>query len=408
VTFSPEQRRDLTLVAILRGVSYLGDAIALIALYLRLAHGSHASWAIASLSIAASLPLVLLSPISGFIIDHTPVKRLLVFLCLFEGVVCIGIGLWHGTIITILLMALLSCFVAFSFPGYSALVPKIAGEENLTAANSTMQSVQGIAAVAGPGLGGLLVGLLGQSWPLYFDAISFGLGAIGTWFLVTDRRPDPGVERPKKGERDLGSGMRVLFSDGVLRPLVITFVVFLLALVMINVAEVFFITKTLHSSALMYGLVGTSFGVGNIVGAVASAKIKQHDVSLAKASLLGSIVVAVFVGVIGLVEHVGYMFPILVVMGVAVGVVNVTLTTLMTVRTPEAQRGRMFAASSAVFTSAEILGTVFGGLILTVVAPRTVFQIAGTVTTLFVLVFGPFALRATRSAKNIEMESQGA
>jgi MFS family permease len=396
------------LVAILRGVSYLGDAIALIALYLRLAHGPHASWAIASLSIAASLPLVLLSPISGFIIDHTPVKRLLVILCVFEGVVCVGIGLWHARAITIALMALLSCSVAFSFPGYSALVPKIAGEENLTAANSTMQSVQGIAAVAGPGLGGLLVGLLGQSWPLYFDAISFGLGALGTWFLVTDRRPDPGTARPKKGERDLGAGMRILFADGVLRPLVITFVVFLLALVMINVAEVFFITKTLHSSALIYGLVGTSFGVGNIVGAVASAKVKQHDVSLARASLLGSIVIAIFVGLIGLVEHVGYLFPILVVMGVAVGVVNVTLTTLMTVRTPEAQRGRMFAASSAVFTSAEILGTVVGGLILTIVAPRTVFQIAGTVTTIFVLVFGPFALRATRSAKNIEMETQGA
>ncbi len=396
------------MVAILRGVSYLGDAIALIALYLRLAHGSNASWAIASLSIAASLPLVVLSPISGFIIDHTPVKRLLVFLCVCEGVVCVGIGLWHGRVITILLMALLSCFVAFSFPGYSALVPKIAGEENLTAANSTMQSVQGIAAVAGPGLGGLLVGLLGQSWPLYFDAISFGLGAIGTWFLVTDRRPDPGVVRPKKGERDLGAGTRVLFGDGVLRPLVIMFVVFLLALVMINVAEVFFITKTLHSSALMYGLVGTSFGVGNIVGAVASAKIKQHDVSLVRASLLGSLVVAVFVGVIGLVEHVGYLFPILVVMGVAVGVLNVTLTTLMTVRTPEDKRGRMFAASSAVFTSAEILGTVFGGLILTVVAPRTVFQIAGVVTTAFALVLGPFALRATRSAKQSEMETQGA
>lgn len=117
---------------------------------------------------------------------------------------------------------------------------------------------------------------------------------------------------------------------------------------------------------------------------------------------------AIFVGVIGLVEHVGYLFPILVVMGLAVGVVNVTLTTLMTVRTPEAQRGRMFAASNAVFTGAEILGTVFGGLILTIVAPRTVFQIAGTVTTLFVLVFGPFSLLATRSAKNVEMETQGA
>ena len=402
------QRRDLTLVAILRGVSYLGDAIALVALYLRLAHGSHASWAIAALSVAAALPLVVLSPIAGFIIDHTPAKRLLILLCLCEGAVCVGIGLWHGRIVTIGLMALLSCFVAFSFPGYSALVPRIAGEENITAANSTMQSVQGIAAVAGPGLGGLLVGLLGQSWPLYFDAISFGLGAIGTVMLVTDRRPAPGVERPKKGERDLGAGMRILFQDGVLRPLVITFVVFLLALVMINVAEVFFITKTLHSSALMYGLVGASFGAGNIVGAVAASKLKQDDVALAKASLVALIVVSIFVGLIGLVEHVGYLYPILVVMGIAVGLLNVAFTTLMTVRTPETQRGRMFAASNAAFTSAEILGTVFGGLILTLVAPRTVFQLAGVVTTVVAIVFGPLALRATRSAKNTELETQGA
>jgi MFS family permease len=408
VTFSSVQKRDLTLVAILRGVSFLGDEIALLALYLRLAHGPHASWAIAALSIAASLPLVLLSPISGFIIDHTPVKRLLVFLCVCEGVVCVGIGYWHGRILTISLMALLSCFVAFSLPGYSALVPKIAGEDNLTAANSTMQSVQGIAAVAGPGVGGLLVGLLGQSWPLYFDALSFGVGAIGTWFLVTDRRPEPGTERPKKGERDFGAGMRILFADGILRPLVITFVVFLLALVMINVAEVFFITRTLHSSAIVYGLIGTSFGVGNVVGAVGSSKLKQHDVSLARASLLSCVVISVLTGVIGLVDHVGYLYPILLFLGIAVGVVNVALNTLMTMRTPEARRGQMFAASGAVFTSAQILGTVFGGLILTLVAPRTVFQIAGVVTTVFVVLFGPMALRATRIAKETELETQGA
>ena len=53
-------------------------------------------------------------------------------------------------------------------------------------------------------------------------------------------------------------------------------------------------------------------------------------------------------------------------------------------------------------------GTVFGGLILTLVAPRTVFQIAGIVTTVVGLVFGPFALRATRSAKRVELETQGA
>ncbi len=402
------QKRDLTLVAVLRGVSLLGDEIALIALYLRLAHAHHASWAVAALSIGAALPLVLLSPISGFVIDHWPVKRLLVLLCVGEGVICVGVGLWHGAVVTIALMALLSCFVAFSIPGYSALVPRIAGEQNIGSANSTMQSIQGLAAVAGPGLGGLLVGVWGQSWPLYLDAISFGLGALGTWLLVTDRRPEPGAVRPKKGERDLGAGMRSVFADPILRPLVITFVVFMLALVMINVAEVFFITKTLHSTALMYGLVAASFGVGNIVGAVGAAKLKQDDLSLSKAALSNTFVVSVSIGAIGLVEHVGYIFPLLFVAGVAVGVINVAMTTLMTIRTPEAQRGRMFASVGAIFTSAQIGGTAIGGLILTIVAPRTVFQIAGIVTTVVLLIMGPFGYRASRRASALEIAAQGA
>ena len=138
MALAPAQRHDLSLVALLRGFSYLGDAVALIALYLSLAHGHAASWGIAAVSIAAALPLVVLAPIAGFVVDHFALKRLLVALCLCEAVVCAGIGVWHGRLVTVGLMALLSCFVAFSFPGYSALVPTIAGEENIARANSLM------------------------------------------------------------------------------------------------------------------------------------------------------------------------------------------------------------------------------------------------------------------------------
>ena len=407
MALAPAQRRDLSLVALLRGFSYLGDAVALIALYLRLAHGHDASWGIAAVSIAAALPLVALSPIAGFVVDHFALKRLLVALCLCEAVVCTGIGLWHGRIATIGLMALLSCFVAFSVPGYSALVPTIAGEENIASANSLIQTVQGIAAVAGPGLGGLLVGVSGQSWPLYFDAISFGVAAVGTVLLRTDRRPQPGSVRPKRGERNLGGGMRTLFGDQVLRPLVITFLVFLFALIVVNVAQVFFITRTLHSTALVYGLVSTAEGLGNIVGALASSKLKQDDISLVRASLLSILVISVSVGAVGLVEHVGYVFALLAITGVAVGVVNVATTTLLTKRTPEKVRGQMFAATNAIFTSAEIASTALGGLILTLIAPRTVFQVAGIVSTAAVLLIGPLTLRASRAAKAIEVAAQG-
>jgi len=407
VALAPAQRRDLSLVALLRGFSFLGDAVALIALYLRLAHGSDASWGIAAVSIAAALPLVALSPVAGFVVDHFALKRLLVALCLCEAIVCAGIGLWHGRVATIALMALLSCFVAFSVPGYSALVPAIAGEENIARANSLMQTVQGIAAVAGPGLGGLLVGVSGQSWPLYFDAISFGVAAVATVLLRTDRRPELGTVRPKRGERDLGGGMRTLFGDQVLRPLVITFLIFLLALIVVNVAQVFFITRTLHSTALVYGLVSTAEGLGNVVGALASSKLKQDDISLVRASLLSILVISVSVGAVGLVEHVGYVFALLAITGVAVGIVNVATTTLLTKRTPEKVRGQMFAASNAIFTSAEIASTALGGLILTLIAPRTVFQVAGIVSTAAVLLIGPLTLRASRAAKAHEVATQG-
>ena len=112
--------------------------------------------------------------------------------------------------------------------------------------------------------------------------------AIGTWLLVTDRRPDPGVERPKKGERDLGAGMRILFGDGVLRPLVITFVVFLLALGHDQRRR----GLLHHQDAPLLGRRCTDWSAPASASATSSApsasrKVKQHDVSLAKASLLG-------------------------------------------------------------------------------------------------------------------------
>lgn len=401
------QRRDLRLVALFRGISFLGDSLALVALYLRLAHGGH-PWEIAVLSIAAALPIVVFAPIAGFVVDNVPTKRLLTWLCAGEAVVCVAIGHWHGVVATIALMALLSSGVAFSMPGYTALVPTITGDDNLTSGQSTMQAVQGVASTAGPALGGVLVGLYGQGWPLYLDAFSFALAGLGTWALSTDRRPASDHVAPKRGERDLGAGTRWIFADKLLSPLMVITVVFLLALTMINVAEVFFTTRTLHGSSLMYGLVGTSFGVGTIAGAIGSKRLHQSPLRLVRTCLVSILAIGIFIGAIGLVEHVGYMFPLLMISGIAVGVVNVAFNTLFALRTPEAIRGRVFSAMGAMMTGAEIGGTVLGGMALTVIAPRTVFQIAGVVSTLSVLVLGSFALRASRIAHENEQTSQGA
>lgn len=397
MTYSPAQARDIRLLALLRGGSFLGDAVALIALYLRLAPVGHA-WAIAALAIAGSLPLVVLAPLAGHVVDRVPAKRMLVALGFFEALVCVGIGYFHSTGATLGLMAALSCGIAFSMPGYSALIPSIAGNDNVARSQSMMQAVQGGASVLGPVLGGLLVGWSGQSWPLYIDAMSFALGSIGATMLRHDRRPSPQSTIEHIESEKMMAGISLIWNDRLLRPVVITVLVFLLSLGIVNVAEVFFVTQTLHGSATLYGLVGTSFGLGTVAGALLSRRLHQGLVQLARSVLITIVLVGVMIGAIGLVSMVGYVYPLMAIAGVAVGVANVAAITLFTLRTPEALRGRMFAAIGAIFTSAEIGAMTAGGLILTVLAPRTVFQVGGAASTLSALVLGPLALRASAKA----------
>jgi predicted MFS family arabinose efflux permease len=278
------------------------------------------------------------------------------------------------------------------------LVPTLSGEENVTVAQSTLQSVNGVALTAGPALGGLLVAATGQSWPLYIDALSFLLAGIGTLLLRTDRRPRVFETHEEKPPRDLGAGLRLVFADPMLRPVMVTVTVFMLSLGAVNVAEVFFITRTLHASAFSYGLVGTSFGVGSIVGALSAKKLSQNALALVRVSLISIALIGALIEAVGLVEHVVWVFVLMAVTGLMVGVINVASSTLFAVQTPESLRGRVFAASGALMTSAEIASMVLGGLLLSVISPRTVFQLAGVFSTVTVVVMASFGLRSSSRA----------
>ncbi len=395
MTLEPVQRRDLALLATLRGVSFLGDFAAFTALFLRLAPAHH-PWAIAALAIAGSLPLVLLAPVAGHVVDRVAAKRLLVLFGLGEAVACVGLGHWHGLVATLVLMVVLNCMVAFSFPGYSALVPSTVGEENVGQAQGMLQASQALASVIGPVLGGLLVGSTGQSWPLYVDAISFVLAAVATGWLRHDRRPSPrttlsDVEAEHEG---MMAGVAFIFRDGLLRVVEISVGVFMLSLGMINVAEVFFVTQTLHGTATEYGLIGACFGVGTVVGALSARRLSQEVAHLARTVIVAIIVIGAAICSVGLMTRVIWVYPPLVVAGVAVGFANVSVMTLFTVRTPERLRGRVFAGVGGVITACEIAATALGGVVLTVVTPRTVFLAAGAAATLVAMVLGPLGLRA--------------
>ena len=402
--FTATQRRDVLVLAVFRGLSFLGDGLALVALYLRVAPRGHA-WAVAGLGLAAMIPFVIFAPLSGLVADRVRAKPYLVALGVGETVVGTALGVWHSVGATLALVVLLNCVVAFSMPGYAALLPSVAGESNVAAAQGIFQSTQGISTVLGPILGGLLVGAFGQSIPLYVDGASFAVGALGTALLRADRRP----ERRAPGEKDSAwDGVRLLVGDSLLRDLTVLIFVFMLAVGVSNVAEVFYVTQTFHGSAFAYGALGASFGVGMILGSVMSSRWGSETVTLTRRTILGVMVIGMAVALVGAVNAVYQIYPLMVVAGAAVGVANVCGTTVFFARTPDAVRGRMMSAFMATSQVAQVGATVAGGAVLSLIAPRTVYWWSGGVATGVSLVVGlPVLARLSRGVHEVSGPGEG-
>ena len=392
--YSPTQRRDVTLLAVFRGASFLGDGLAMIALYLRVAVHGHA-WAVAGLGLAAMVPFGVLAPVAGVVVDRVRAKPFLVTLGVVEALVSAALGRYHGLSATIALVVVLNASVALSMPGYSALLPSIAGEANIGAAQGVFQAVQGLASVAGPVLGGLLVGTTGQSVPLYLDGLSFLLGSLGTLLLRADRRP----AGAHLGDTRASAGLRHIVANPILRDLSVLIFAFMLTIGVINVAEVFFVTQTLHGSALAYGLLGASFGAGMIAGSLAGGRGVVDSRVFARRAVVSVVVVGVAVTGVGAVSAVWQIYPLMVLAGAAVGIANVAATTLFTVRSPDHLRGRVFAALVAVNQVAQVAATVAGGAILSLIAPRTVYWWGGGLATGVALLVGGAMLRPGRLAE---------
>ena len=396
------QRRDVTLLAIFRGISFVGDGLAMVALYLRVAPLGHA-WAVAALGIAAMAPVALLAPVAGHVVDRIRAKPLLITLGFVEGVVSVGLGYWHSIPATLALVVVLNVAISFSMPGYGALVPAIVGDEHINRANGTLQATQGVAFILGPVLGGLLVGWTGQSVPLYLDGVSFVLGAIGTSLLHADRRPVPHAEG---ADRRMTAGVRHVVGDAVLAPVILDFFVFLLALGMVNVAEVFFVIRTLHGTPLDYGALGAAFGAGTILGSILAGRLRQDVYPLVRSLLAMVVLAGVSVSAISFVDVVGQIYPFMAVAGFAVGIVNVAATSLFALRTPEALRGRAFAAVNALVQSAQVGAFLLGGIALGLLVPRSVYRLGGLASVAAAVVFGALALRAARGAPAVALADE--
>ena len=146
---------------------------------------------------------------------------------------------------------------------------------------------------------------------------------------------------------------------------------------LVNVAEVFFVRSTLHSTAGMYGLMESVWVSASVAGGWWVARRRPSDAGLARL-LLGSLALTCLgVALVATVPAVAWLAPVGLLGGAGNGGVNVAARVLLGRRVPAAMRGQAFAVFGAVANGASVAGLLLGGVLLGVLPVRVTIAAAG-------------------------------
>jgi MFS family permease len=367
-------RRDFLIALVGRMVSTFGDGVAVVALALRLQADGAQPYEVGLLLAAGSVPLLLLARPVGRLVDSHDSRHLLVGGGIVEVAATIPLIFLHSVAPLVLLVAVLGAASSVTGATWSALIPRVVGEDQLAEAISTQQALNVLVMVAAPAVGGLLAGMFGTGVAVALDAATYVVVTVAAAMIRTRRVPEgtAAADEPSRS-RD---GFAILRADRVLAPLLAGVALVVLLVGMVDVVLVYLVRETLHAGGVWYGVAEASWMVGMVGGAVGAGRIGTER-GRVRATIAGAAVACAGVAAFAVAPVVAVLVPISILGGIGNGYAGTCLSTLVMTRTPDGARGRVSAAANAIFGAAQGVSLLLGGAVAVVLSPRAIYALAG-------------------------------
>ncbi|WP_338661481.1 MFS transporter [Pararoseomonas sp. SCSIO 73927] len=227
------------------------------------------------LQAAQTLPFLLLALPAGLLADRASRLRLMIGAEALRAAALLAIlvlaGTGHlGLVGLAALGALGAAGTVAQGVAAPAIVPALVPRAGLAAANRALELGRSLAFAAGPALGGALIGWLGAG-PAYGLAIGLSLLAVAP--LAGLREPPRAVLARRKPAAELREGIGFVLSHPLLRPILVTAVLFNTAWFVLQAGLVVHAVRNLGLSATGVGILLALFGAGMIAGALASSRL---------------------------------------------------------------------------------------------------------------------------------------
>jgi MFS family permease len=384
-----------------RVISFVGDALSLVALMLHVAETTGQAFAVALLLLVGDFAPALFGPLTGAVSDRFDRRRVLIGCELAQAALLLLIAVTLPPLPLLLALVGVRAVAGQVFlPASRSALPALVRERDLGAGNAVLGFGMNSAEVLGPLLAAALFPLGGVRGVLLVDAASFLLSALVLRRLPP--LPPAPVERPRTSLlAEARAGLRFLAAVPAVRVIVLGFCAVVACTGIDDVALVLLATETFRAGDSAVGVLLSAVGIGLLLGYALLARFSARA-SMAVLLVVGFAVSSVGNLLTGLTWAVAAAFAMQAVRGLGIAGMDVAVNTLLPRLVPPSMLGRVFGNLYGAVGVAAALSYLGGGLLLDATSAPTTLVVAGAagaVATLAVAVTLPRALRATPAAE---------
>ena len=254
-------------------ISTMGTALTSLAASIYVFRLTNSAMSVGLMLMATAAPSLLVGLFAGVLVDRFDRKRIMIAADLIRAVLVflIPVLVPFSVIWLYVIIMLTSAIGQFFDPAQESVLPELASEEELAAANSLMAISSFGSTAIGFAASGLIAAAADISWAFYLDAVSFLFSALFIFMIRIKPLQVEGETNLALVVKNLKVGVRQLFDTPILRSLVTASIPTLIAFGMSNVLLLPFALRALNATEFEYGLQEGLTSLGFVVGSLLMA-----------------------------------------------------------------------------------------------------------------------------------------
>jgi CRP-like cAMP-binding protein/sugar phosphate permease len=347
--FAVFRRRDFSLLWLAQLVSTAGSALTDLAAGIFVWRATESTLAVGLTLIVTAIPSLVVGLLAGVYVDRHDRKKIMIWTCLVQAVlvslIAFVIGIEAIAIPGLYLLLLLNAGVKQFFdPAHDSLIPEIASDEELAAANSFLSIASFGSTAVGFAGAGLLAGTVGLQWAFVIDAATFVFAAGCIALMGRYPMPTPDEEASVAViAANLKSGLSAVVRTPVIRSLFVVGAFMFFSFGLWNVLLLPFTINTLGATEFQYGLQEGLTSVGFVAGSFFMARFssKLPEPAWIVVAMTGMGICGVLYG---LSTSIGVAIVLVMISGFFNSPSSIARSVLLQRNTPREMRGRVFSA----------------------------------------------------------------